>query len=66
MLQASRGQHYAELISLARLPSHFPDRSLDVEIRVNRKTSKLQVYLNGEPDGEWRLNRAKKLAAAND
>lgn len=50
--EASRGQHYAELISLARLPSHFPDRSLDVEIRVNRKTSKLQVYLNGEPDGE--------------
>lgn len=50
--EASRGQHYAELISLARLPSHFPDRSLEVEIRVNRKTSRLQVYLNGDPDGE--------------
>lgn len=50
--EAARGQHYADVISLARLPNQFPDRSLDIEIRVNRKTSKLEVFLNGEPDGE--------------
>lgn len=50
--EASKGQHYGKLINLARLPNQFPERSLEVEIRVNRKTAKLQVYLNGEPEGE--------------
>jgi hypothetical protein len=40
-------------VLLNRTPNQFPDRRLEVEIRVARNTSRLQLFLNGEPEGEF-------------
>ncbi len=50
--EVSKGKRYHTLVLLNRTPTQFPDRQLKVEIRVNRNTSRLQLFLNGEPEGE--------------
>lgn len=50
--EASKGKHYSPVVQLGnRTPNQFPDRQLQVEIRVDRKGSRLQLFLNGEPEG---------------
>ena len=39
------------MILLSRTPDQFPNNQVDVEIRVDRKTSRLHLLLNGEPEG---------------
>ncbi len=51
--EASKGKRYNSIAQLNRRPNQFPDRQLKVEIRVNRNTSRLQLFLNGEPEGEF-------------
>lgn len=48
--ESSEGQHYKTVIDLPRTPDQFPDNQLEVEIQVDRKISRLQLFLNGEPE----------------
>lgn len=38
------------VIELSRGPDEFPSNQVDVELRVDRKASKIHLYLNGEPE----------------
>lgn len=49
--ESSKGRHFQTVILSARTPDQFPDKQLDVEIHVDRKTSRLHLFLNGEPEG---------------
>lgn len=42
------------------------DNRIALDTHLKETATTLEDVYNGEPDGEWRLNRAKKLAAAND
>ncbi|MEO8615237.1 MAG: hypothetical protein ABI600_08865 [Luteolibacter sp.] len=49
--EASKGNRYTTVILSNRTPEQFPESKLDVEIRVDRKSSRLHLFLNGEPEG---------------
>ncbi len=49
--ESSEGQHFSTVMLLGRTPDNFPANQLDVEIRVDRKTSRLHLMLNGESEG---------------
>lgn len=51
--EATQGKRYNTLLQLNRTPNQYPDRQLSVEIRVDRNGSRLQLFLNGEPEGEF-------------
>ncbi len=51
--ESSRGKRYQTVALLNRTPNQYPGRELDVELRVNRKGSRMQVFLNREPEGEY-------------
>lgn len=42
------------------------DNRIALDTHLQETDTTLEDVYDGEPDGEWRLNRAKKLAAAND
>lgn len=48
--ESTTGNRYQTVILLARSPDQFPNNQLDVEIRVDRRTSRLHLLLNGEPE----------------
>lgn len=49
--ECSSGRRYRDVAVLNRLPSAFPDASLQVEIRADRSGQKLEILLNGESEG---------------
>ena len=49
--ESSTGKRFQTVVLLARTPDQFANNQLDVEIRVDRKTSRLHLLLNGEPEG---------------
>jgi hypothetical protein len=49
--ESSTGKRFQTVILLSRTPDQFANNQLDVEIRVDRKTSRLHLLLNGEPEG---------------
>jgi hypothetical protein len=49
--ESSTGKRFQTVILLARTPDQFPNNQVDVEIRVDRKSSRLHLLLNGEPEG---------------
>jgi hypothetical protein len=49
--ESSQGQRYQTVIISAATPDKFPANQVDVEIRVDRTTSRLHLVLNGEPEG---------------
>ncbi|MGL4398263.1 MAG: hypothetical protein ACRCXD_00210 [Luteolibacter sp.] len=49
--ESSTGKRFQTVILLSRTPDQFPNNQVDVEIRVDRKTSRLHLLLNGEPEG---------------
>jgi hypothetical protein len=50
--ESSKGNRYTTVVLLSnRTPDVFADNKVDVEIRVNRKASRLHILLNGEPEG---------------
>ena len=51
--EASQGKRYNTIVLLNRTPNQYPDRKLQVEIRVDRRAARLQLLLNGEPEGEF-------------
>ncbi len=48
--ESSRGQKLQSVILLNREPSDFPTNQVEVELRVDRKGSKIHLLLNGEPE----------------
>jgi hypothetical protein len=49
--ESSTGKRFQTVILLSRTPDQFPNNQVDVEIRVDRKTSRLHLLLNGEAEG---------------
>lgn len=49
--EASTGKRYHTVIPSTRTPDQFPSGTVDVEIRVDRKSSRLELLLNGESEG---------------
>lgn len=51
--EATGGRHFQTVMSLLnRTPDQFPDNQVEVEIRVDRKTSHLHLLLDGEPEAD--------------
>ena len=50
--ESARGRRYNTLFILNRTHADFPNHRLDVELRVNRVTERMELFLNGEPEGE--------------
>lgn len=48
--EAKEGKRFQSVILLPRTPDQFPDNRMDVEIRVDRKESRLQLLINGVPE----------------
>jgi hypothetical protein len=51
--EVSKGKRYHTIVQLNRTPNQYPDRQLKVEIRADRKGSRMRLFLNGEPEGEF-------------
>jgi hypothetical protein len=51
--EAEQGRRYNQIAALNRTPNLFPERELRVEVHVVRSTSRLKLFLNDEPEGEW-------------
>lgn len=49
--ESTQGQAFQTVIIPPATPEQFPENQVDVEIRVDRKTSRLHLFLNGEPEG---------------
>lgn len=49
--ESTQGSHFQTVIALNRTPEEFPSNEVEVEIRVDRKASRLHLFLNGEPEG---------------
>ncbi|MEX1114846.1 MAG: hypothetical protein WEB53_06325 [Akkermansiaceae bacterium] len=49
--EAAKGNRYTTVILSNRTPDLCPDQQLEVEVRVDRKASRLHLFLNGEPEG---------------
>lgn len=51
--ESSTGKRYHTVGLLNRTPNQYPDNQIKVEIRVIRPTSRIQLFLNDEPEGEF-------------
>lgn len=51
--EAATGKRYNTIALLNRTPNQYADRELKVEIRADRAGSRLQLFLNGEPEGSF-------------
>ena len=49
--ESSQGKRFQTVISLNRTPDQFPLNEVKLEIRVDRKASRLHLFINGEPEG---------------
>lgn len=51
--EAGEGRRFPPSVMIPPVtPEQFPENQVDVEIRVDRKTSRLHLFLNGEFEGE--------------
>jgi hypothetical protein len=48
--ESTKGKKFQTVILLARTPEQFPTNQVEVEIRVDRKSSRIHLHLNGEPE----------------
>jgi hypothetical protein len=51
--EAAKGKRYNTIAILNRPSDQYPDNRLQVEIMVNRDASRMKLFLNGEPEGEF-------------
>jgi hypothetical protein len=49
--ESVKGQRFPSVILLPRTPDQYPNNQIDVEIRVDRKASRIHLFINGEPEG---------------
>jgi len=50
--EAAKGKRYNTLLILNRSHTSYTDNRLNVELRVNRDTARIELLLNGESEGE--------------
>ncbi len=48
--ESTKTPQFQTILTRNRTPDQFPTNTLDVEIRVDRRSSQLYLYLNGEPE----------------
>lgn len=51
--ESSHGRRFTTIMQLNRPPNQYPNHQLQVELLVDRKNSRLQLLLNGEPEGTF-------------
>lgn len=51
--EATKGKRYNTIAILNRPSDQYPDNLLQVEIHVNRDSARLELFINGEPEGEF-------------
>ncbi|MEI6674517.1 MAG: hypothetical protein WCO57_05010 [Verrucomicrobiota bacterium] len=61
--ESSSGRRYTTITTLNRLPQQYPGKRLTIEIRVDRPSRTLQLFLNDEPEGSFKDPVAKPPAA---
>ncbi len=49
--ECSKGKRYNPLVQLNRMPNQFANNQLKVELRVDRKASRIRLFLNDEEEG---------------
>lgn len=62
--ECSSGRRYRDVAVLNRLPASFQENAVQVEIRVDRETQKMEILLNGESEGLF-ADPAAPLPAGN-
>ena len=48
--ESATGNRFHSIISLPRQPDQFPNKVLDLVVRVDRKSSRFHLSINGEPE----------------
>jgi hypothetical protein len=48
--EAANPPRFQTILTRSRNPDQYPSKTLDVEIRVDRRNSRLYLYLNGQPE----------------
>ena len=48
--ESSKGSRFSNVILSNRTPDQFPDQSIDIQLKVDRKASRLHLWVNGEPE----------------
>ena len=51
--ETATGKRFQSIITLNRLPQQFDGRQVTVELRIDRKSKEIQLWLNGESEGKW-------------
>lgn len=51
--EVEHGKRWHSFVTLNRTPNLYPNRELKVEVHVVRSTSRLKLFINEEPEGEW-------------
>jgi hypothetical protein len=51
--ESSTGKQFHQVMTANRLPQQFDGRQVPVEIRVDRRARRLQLWLNGELEGKY-------------
>jgi len=48
--ESTKGRKFPTVILLARTPDQFPQNQVEVEIRIDRQSSRIHLLLDGEPE----------------
>jgi hypothetical protein len=51
--EASRGKRYNTIVILNRTREQFPENRVQLELRVNRDTARMELLIDGESEGEF-------------
>ncbi len=51
--ESATGKRFNTIVQLNRTPNQYTDQLIRVEIRLNRDTSRLHLFINDEPEGEF-------------
>lgn len=49
--ESSKGKRFQTIIVGHKTPEDFPDHEMNLELRVDRKTSRVHLLIDGEPEG---------------
>lgn len=52
--ESTKGRRFTSIVTLNRRPDQYPGRQLKVEIRLDRESSLLYLFLNDEPEGRFK------------
>jgi hypothetical protein len=52
--ESTKGRRFTSIVTLNRRPDQYPGKQLKVEIRLDRESSMLYLFLNDEPEGRFK------------